>query len=45
MTETATQCEDLCIEAGNIEKAIYYKWLRVDLLQRNVSLLENAKVG
>ncbi len=45
MADTATKCADRCIEAGNVEKAIYYKWLRVDLLQRDITILENAKIG
>ena len=45
MAETATKCEDRCIEAGNFEKAMYYKWLRIDLLQRDITILENAKIG
>jgi hypothetical protein len=45
MAETTNTCEDRCIEAGNLEKAIYYKWLRVDLWQRGVTLIESAKIG
>jgi len=45
MSETMNVCEDRCIEAGNFDKALYYKWLSVDLWQRNVSLLEIARVG
>jgi len=44
MSETMNRCEDSCIEAGNFEKAIYYKWVRVDMDQRNVSILESVRI-
>ncbi len=44
MPETTYRCEDRCIETGNLEKALYYKWLRVDLWQRNVTLIESAQI-
>jgi hypothetical protein len=45
MSETMNRCEDSCIEAGNIEKALYYKWLRIDSDQRNLEFLEQARIG
>jgi hypothetical protein len=45
MSETMNVCEDRCIESGDFAKALYYKWVRMDLNQRNVSLLEVVRVG
>jgi len=45
MPETTTKCVDSCITAGNVEKAMYYKWLSLDQSQRNMDFLEVVKIG
>jgi hypothetical protein len=45
MNETMERCEDSCIVAQNMERAMYYKWLQVDGLQRNLSVLEVVRIG
>jgi hypothetical protein len=38
MIETMDHCEDSCIRAGNLEKAMFYKWARLDQMQRNAEI-------
>ena len=45
MNEITNRCTDRCIEDGNLEKALYYKWLRVDAIQRDLGSLEGVKIG